>query len=327
MEENKILNIINKIKTEALNTSELNFLIKHCYQISSSIIKVKFASKINFYNDTTLSIEDIAMDAIVPLFVNNKDSVIGIKRSLEHWNNKIESVSDAEYFLSKIIWRRTEQTVTKLIKQHDPIFEKIHKTLSICISTNTLRKERYLGTVYVVEDTCEKITGHLIPEKDFNSIPSIIFELKQLELFNKLFEYLTEETNFFPAIPLNYLVRRIKNLYFQKYNNEFSTNHYIDDSFITNDIVKQGLESLSEKLETFYVAKNIVSEDDAEKILASFNDISLDIKHGGMHSSLFSYLKYRKKELSKEEFYNNYHHIMNYLFKHFKLRVQQIISM
>jgi len=327
MEENRILNIILSLKLNSLTTSELNFLIKHCYQVSYSILKVKFASKIKFEKDSTLTLEDIAMDAIVPLFVNNKNGVLGIKRSLENWNDSISNNVDAEYFLSKIIWKRAEQTVTKIIKERDPIFEKIHKTLSVCISSNNLKKVRYLGTVYVVESGTEKITGSIIHEEDIDLIPLRIFEYKQLELFNKLFEYIKQETNYFPAIPLNDIVKKIKFNYFQKYNNEFTSNHFIDNSFITNDIVDQGLKTLSEKLENFYVKKNIVSEEDAEKIMASFNDISLDIKHGGMHSSLFSYLKYRKKTLSKEDFYKNYHHIMNYLFNQFKLRVSQIISM
>ena len=46
---------------------------------------------------------------------------------MEKWNDSIDSEGSANYFLSRIIWRRVDQTVTKLYKENDPVFDKILK--------------------------------------------------------------------------------------------------------------------------------------------------------------------------------------------------------
>ena len=50
------------------------------------------------------------------------------------------------------------------------------------------------------------------------------------------------------------------------------------------------------------------------------------MKNGGMSEGLFGYLKTEMKELSNEEFYKNYHGIMNYLLKDFKKDVTEKLN-
>ena len=324
MKKPNLVSIFKNFKNKPQSTPELNFLIKISYRISLSIIKTRFSSRLS--KNVELSFEDLAIDSIVPLFVKNKAGEYGIKIAIDNWDDSLELELDIEFFLSKIIFKRVEQTITKYIKEKDPVFEKIHKTLSVCITSNKFVRHRFLGTLYILEKGIEKISAPLISEVDFDSIPSELFNYKQKELFEKLFEYIKTETNYFPALPLNQIVNRVKANYFEDYKTVFAKNGTIDSSFIENDILNESLHSLEEKMETFYIKKNIVTSSDAEKIMMSFNDISSDIKNGGMTSSLFSYLKFRKQSLSQEEFYSNYHHVMNYLLKHFKTNISQLIS-
>lgn len=310
-----ILDILIKPSIISLSREELNFLIEKSFQISSAFIKSKYSSKINFPDKTP---DELAMDAIIPLFIKTNDGKIGISKSLENWEDNLETEADFEYFLSRIIWKRVEQTITKELKYNDPIFEKIIKTLNFCIKNNDFIKIRYFGTVFVVRSNHKEIGGKLISDVEFENIPNYYFGLKQYNLFNELFEYIENETEFFPAIPLNHLVKRVKIYYSTKFTLPVSFNDNSDEIISISSLVNEALEDVKEKIDVYYVKNNKLSKNDAYSIYNAFDNISKDIMNGGLHSSLYKYLKTDKENLTKEEFYRNYHHIMNYLLSRMK---------
>ncbi|MBK8946910.1 MAG: hypothetical protein IPM32_16800 [Ignavibacteriae bacterium] len=318
MKENNLLHLTHKIKNETITQTEINFLIEHTFKIAISFLKNNYKAKINhnlYYQDT---IEDLAIDSIVPLFIKNNTGILGIKRSLENWTTPIISEEDAAFFFSKIIWKRTDQALTNLIKEKDPFFEKIIKNLNLCVAKNNLKKLRYFGTVYIVRDDLIELDSNLIKYDSFRLIPNEIFGFKQIVLFDKLFEYLRTKTEFTLAIPLNLLVRRIKEFYLEnsRYNENEIVNEY--DEFIYEDILKNGLNSIQEKIDIFYIPNERLSKDEAELMMASFHDIAKDMLNGEMSGSLFDYLKFRNNNLTSEQFYKNYHTIMNNLLKNLK---------
>lgn len=319
------LSILQKVKNSDLKREELNFLITKSYQISSSFLKTKFKSNLHFLKSEDHSIDDIAMDAIVPLFIKNNYGQLGIYKSLSKWKDPLITQADANYFLSRIIWRRVDQTVTKVFKERDPIFEKILKTIKVCIQNNNFERVRYFGTVLVVQNTESSLLGKIIDENSFNQIPEHYFGLRQTELLNKLFEYIITETNFRPALPLNMLVKRVK-LYHS--NRLAPKNDFVDsseDSLVLNDLIKSGLKDVKQKLEVYYVSNNKLSKDEAELIYASFDNISKDMLNGGIKDSLFFYLSDYDKTLTRELFYAKYHHIMNYLLSLLKNNIAEKI--
>lgn len=309
-----IYEAIIKLRKNDLSRHELNYLIEKSYQISSAFLKSKYGSKLSI---TQKNIDDIAMDAIVPLFTVKSNGNIGILNSLLKWNNEIEMESDADFFLSSIIWRRVEQTVSKELKENDPIFAKILKTLNTCIKNNELKKIRYFGTVLVVKKKFEDLDRKIIDEINFNLIPKEIFGLKQLTLFEKLFEYLENETEFHDAIPLNLLVKRIKRFYSSSYEYN-SKNYNTEDQFYLVEIVRDALNDVKEKIEVYYLKNNKLTESDAESIYNALGSISKDLLNGGINDSLYAYLRDFQPTLTKEEFYKSYHPIMNYLLKRLK---------
>lgn len=326
MKEFSLLQLIQKTKNETLTQAEINLLIEYSLKIAISFLKNNYKSKINhslYYQDT---LEDLAIDSIVPLFIKNNSGILGLKRSLENWSTPIDDEINAEFFISKIVWKRTDQTLTNLLKEKDPFFEKILKTLSLCVAKNDLKKLRYFGTVYIVQDNLTELNSNLIKYDSFKNIPSEIFGYKQIVLFDKLFEYIKTKTEYTPAIPLNLLVKRIKEFHIEKSKIEeieFSTD---DNSFIYDEIINTGLNSLQEKIDTFYIPNGRLSKDDSELLMASFEDITKDMLNGGMSGSLFDYLKFRKNTLTSEQFYNNYHTIMNNLLKNLKKTLTEFVQ-
>lgn len=323
-----IFDILNRLKDADPVRTELNFIIKKSYTISISFLKAKFSSKLSSLSLDGNGLEDLAMDAIVPLFVKNKEGVLGISWALQKWNDPILNDVDADYFLSRIIWRRVDQSVTKLLKERDPIFAKILKTLNFCISTNEYRKERYFGTVFVIKasTTSKLIDAPVINEENFYMIPNNFFGDKQTNLFEKIFTFLEEQTEYFPAIPLNLLVQSVKN--YHSGNTEINSQYdfSMSDQLFLNNIVEDALGGIKEKLDVYYVSKNKMSPSEAEMIYASFTDISEDLLAGGMYGSLFSYLKHQNPNLTKEIFYSKYNNRVSYLLSLLKKDLAENIS-
>ena len=308
-----ILEILINSKSRDLNRTEINQLIDKSFQISIAFLKSKFSSQLPFLKDEFYTIEDIAMDAIIPLYINNKYGELGILRSLMKWNDKLESSSDAEYFLSRIIWRRVDQTVMKVFKQRDPIFDKILKSINVCIKNNNFIKVRYFGTVYVMQNRGSLITDEVISEESFNTISDDYFAIKHNDIFHKLFEHLIIETDYAPAIPLNQLVKRIKMYHASRLQSYQKSNTAADDSLTLDEIVDEGMSNLKRRLNDFYLTKNRISQEEFNSIYSAFNNISKDMLNGGIKCSLFKYLSDFQPSLSSDTFYSKYHHIMNYL--------------
>ena len=323
-----ILDILNSLKVAEPVRTELNFIIKKSYTISISFLKAKFASKLSSLSLDGNGLEDLAMDAIVPLFVKNKEGVLGISWALQKWKDPILNDVDADYFLSRIIWRRVDQSVTKLLKERDPIFAKILKTLNFCISTNEYQKVRYFGTVYVMKVSTpqNEINGPVINEENFYMIPNNFFGDKQTNLFEKIFTYLEEQTEFFPAIPLNLLVQSVKNYHSDDTEKLSQYDYSMSDQLFLNTIVEVALGGIKEKLDVYYVSKNKMSHSEAEMIYASFTDISKDFLNGGMHGSLYSYLKHQDSSLTKDIFYSKYNNRVSYLLSLLKKDLADNIS-
>ena len=318
--------ILNEVQFSNISRKKINFLISKSYRISNSFLQAKFKNNLKSLQNDILTIDDIAMTAIIPLFLKNEDGEMGIKSSISKWNDKLETESDCEFFLSRIIWRRVDQAVTKILKERDPFFEKILKTLNVCINTTELKKIRFFGTVLILENQFSKITKPVIDEDRFNLIPEKSFTFKQAELFLNIFDYLKANTDFSPAIPLNLLVKRIKNSFLNEiyFQTGYSFNNIEEISL--QEIVNNGLTDIKKKLDIYYVSKNKIGQEDADFIYGAFNNISKDMLNGGMHDSLFSYLKDYNQSLTREIFYAKYHHIMNYLLTQFKNNISKNVS-
>ena len=314
------------LQKDKLNRSELNQLIQYCLNIATSYIIFKYfssgESKFNF----DISVQDLAVDSIAPLFIINGTGKIGLVNSINNWHSDINDRHEAAFFLNKIVWNRVEQTIIKVIKQKDPIFAKIHKNLSTCVLNYNFKKINYFGTLYIVNNKIERICGKVISNEEFEKLPAHLFLKKQFELCNGILIYLINNTVFFPAIPMNQLVKRLKALHFSGnlgndiVNNEFEHNFDIENAFVF------ALEKINNKIQSFYIKHNKLNEADGTAIYKSFTVISEEMKNGGINSSLYEYLNEQMHELNKKDFYKKYHGIMNYLLNDLKRNLIKFVE-
>jgi hypothetical protein len=318
--------LLDQVQSGLYSQKELKQLIDITYNISVAFLKNSFKSKINYSLYSHDSIKDLALDTILPLFIKNNSGILGIKRALDNWTDPILDDNDADFFISKLIWKRADQTITNLLKERDPIFDKILKTLNLCISNNKIKKIRYFGTVYIVDEKITSLDGNLIKSEAFDKLPSILFSYKQITLFEKLFDYLKRNTEYIPAIPLNLLIKKIKEFHIGKNYYMLPSEENVDNTFIYKDIIESGLNTIKERIETFYIPNSRLNKEDAEIIMASFSDMTNDILCSGFTGSLYDYLKFRNNSITTEQFYKNYHSIMNNLLKNFRNRISELVD-
>ena len=135
-----------------------------------------------------------------------------------------------------------------------------------------------------------------------------------------LLNYIENETEYFPAIPVNTLVNKIKHISFEGYfeANE-STNHLLN--YELKESVNLGLNNAMQKLYYSYIENKKLTESEIQSFENTLNDIAFDLKNGGLKPGLYDYLKINMPELKKELFHLKYQNILEYLLKIMKKRV------
>ncbi|MBI9070078.1 MAG: hypothetical protein JEY94_00675 [Melioribacteraceae bacterium] len=324
----KIINlkkILERLEVEQNNTNELNILINYSIKIALANLKTKYRNKVKNYSQTELY--DISMDSIVSLFIKNPRGELVILDSAKKWKLGLNDHSDVDYFLHKIVWKSVQQTVYNIYKENDPVFDKINKTISTCINANNYSKTNYNGIIFVTKGENCKIDGKVIDEDEFLIIPAEYFLPKQEKLLEGLLNYISGELNYFPAIPFNLMIKRIKLL-----NQEFYSGFYeiydphISSKISIDEILVKCKSKLIKQLDVGYLNKNKLTTEECRAFNGAFDLIVIDLKNGGLHSSLYEYLSSEIKNLTKDDFYSKYHQIMNYLLKDFKLNIKEMLN-
>lgn len=319
----ELIIVLENIVRKSVSEEEINYLIKYCIKIAVGQLKSKYAKEI--YSFTDLSINDIAIDSITHLFVKNNSGQLGIAVAAESWNSDLEDNSDVDYFLHKIVWKSVTQQVFRLLKEKDPFFEKINRTLSSRLKEFGFKKVKYFGTVYIIKQDYE-IGGSLITEKEFHTLPSYLFRKKQFKLINGLIRYIEKNTNHFPAIPFNSLIRKLKllNSLESVTLEEAITEVSMQDPGV-DQILEKSLSEFNSKLKNSYLDKDKISYKEYEIILTVFNSIAHDMKNGGLGGGLYSYFSHYHN-ISSDEYYEKYNGIMSYMLKHFKEIIKNFLT-
>ncbi len=323
MKDKQLLNIINKIRENSYSKNDLNSLANYCISLSVHYLNRKHTSFFSSSNNQLEKIMDVAVDAVAPLFIpsNDKNALLSIQSSLLKWNKPINDEADADFFINRIVWNRTEQTIISIHKQNDPFFTKIYKTLSTCISENNFRKISFLGTNYIVCDSVVRLTGKLIQKEKFDGLPDSLFFKKQNVLITGLLDYIEQDEKCFPAIPFNLLVKRIKSISFRDFN-ESTVDERPELDFILSlkPSICKSLENVKIKLDEYYFQKKL-SSNEYECMVSAFNNISNDLMDGGNLDSLYEYLLIEMPELTQKLFYDKYHRTMSYVYNIFRSHI------
>lgn len=324
MDKFSLYNLLLALKDGLISERELNKLYIHCLDVSKNYLRIKYSESIRDYDRYNTTITDLAVEAIEPLFTKTSAESFGILSSLKNFSKDITNNSEATFFINRVVWRRSDQAFFSLLKKNDPFFEKIHRTLSTCISNNQYKKVSYFGTIYIVNQDIEEITGYVIPYEEFLQLPIKLFLAKQSNLLNGILTHLNNDTEYFPAIPYNCLIKKIKEINLQEYIGDRPSDRLIDKTEI-DEIINKSVLFVQEKLQKIYVETSKIDKETGTILIDSFKLIGEDLKNGGMYGTLFDYISTENNALTKSEFYKNYHGIMNYLFNQFRNHIRDKI--
>ncbi len=307
------------------NRKNVNTLIETCTRIAATHLRIIYSRIQKLLVSDSLSLEDLAIDSIARLFVLSPENKRApIQTAFLNWQPKITNEDETIYFINKVISNRVEQHINKLLRNSDSFFAKILTTVEHYIKKCNCKKLNHFGKICIVNGNIFEITDTVIDDDEFSALPGNLF-LDNNVLLSKLFKYLIEETEHFPAIPLNSLVYKLKYLNAQS----FVVNEITESSLPQieiSEIVCAGLKSTLNKLETDYVAKYKISTEDGELLKNALTDIAEDLKNGGVSPGLNNYLRAYSLEMSTGEYYQKYHNILEYLLKLMKNKVGELLQ-
>lgn len=292
----------------------LNYIIEKAYRIAVKYLHYHQKKIINLLSREEITIQELAIDCICDLFIKDsgEDDLV-ILKAFNKWEPKIETEEDAIYFLNKIVANRVEQHLFKLLKSNDPFFAKLLDAINYLVKQNGYKKIQFLGKTYLTENALNDFSKDFITSEAFDRLPLELFAQKKFLLKNIL-NYLKLETNFNPAIPLNDLVIRLKQINFADYLAADSED-VLSKKIEVKEFIDIGLKAVNEKLNVSYFDKNKLTKEEISAIESAMQEIAVDLSNGGISPGLYNYLSPHLKGLSEIEYKEKYHNILDYLIR------------
>lgn len=303
---------------------DVNTLVDTAFKMAVSNLRLmhRRIHKLILYEH--LTIDNIAIDAIAPLFIKNETGILNqITDVYAAWEPPIQNEDDAVYFFNKLVSKRVEQHICFLLRQSDPFFSKILDSVNYIIKKNGYNKSSYLGSTYILPADLRYISGDVLQYQDMEQLPAELFKDKKY-FIEHIFEFIRRETNHFQAIPLNPLIFRLKVLNSELFRPENSTNT-LTVSLEIDSVINKALVKTFEKLENSYVSKGKLTPEERVKFEKALEDMVNDLRDGGLNPGLYKYLKDHFSGLSEDEYNYKYHNILEYLVKLLKENIAELL--
>jgi len=311
--------LLRNLALEKPDQSKINSLIRLCCGMAVNTLQQRYGQQPHLFGEGKDSIEDAAIDAITPLFTaRDEDKRPGILHSMELWHTPIETEPQAAWFLNSIILRRTEQHIGMLLKQADPLFGRLLKVISYHIRVNHWAKANHFGTLYIIENPLSVISCPVLDSASLETIPDELFSGRPPAVIQSIFEYIHTRDDYFPAIPLYALIKRLQilnNAQWTEVSSRMLETSGIDETLGMNEIVEIGLEKASERLKNFYIDKNKLTDEEGRLFRLTLRDLAEDMQDGGISRGLYEYLKQHMTDLDQKEFYEKYRPMLDYLLR------------
>lgn len=308
---------MQSVKDDNLSSQPLRELIIYCVKVASIYLRSHHLSDCARFANQGLTLEDVAFDAVAPLFAKqNLESELPIIRALAKWSEPVHTDEAAYFFLSQLIGSRVEQEISKKLKEADPFFGKILRSINYTIEKRAYAKTSHFGIIHIVESS-SVVINQLPPEPEFiESLQNDLFQFSNDKLVLALFQFIKNETDYFPAIPLNALVKRIKEFHSHCFDSFHSSNEIkIDERLDVEHITNTSLAQTLIRLDNFYLQKGKINSEEAkvyESVLENYAD---DLKDGGVSRGLYEYFNTHMTELSRDDFYKKYYQNLDYLIR------------
>jgi hypothetical protein len=308
-----ILELISDFIDRKIDRHGMNELIQYCVKTACSYINQHNIS-LRFLN-RKIDNGDLAIDIIADLFTRreNSDDYI-LLHTLKNWQPRPQTESQAAFVLQRIIWNRSEQHICQLLKDNDPYFTKLLKYLNYQIKLNGFFKINHFGTIYIIKPERLPVASPLLDFESFTELPGSLFENKKPKLLKALFDYLEEHREYYPAIPLNLLIKRLQKLNgSENYSQDMPVNEL--DQLQFNNLIECSLQIVRKHLKQSYIKCGKISQEAGESLKKALLNMCVDLKDGGIQRGLYDYLHAQLPYLDKKEFYRNYRNIFDYLFR------------
>ena len=309
-----------KLNDGEYSIGELNNFIERLFKIGESYLHHRYSRIKNLVNSSQDTLEEIAIEAIAPLFQNaNFNNHFNIVDDIRNWNPPINSENESLFFLNKIISSRMEQHISLMLRESDPFFSRILDSVNYLIRKGGYNKINYLGKVYITEPNNSIVNWIMIGDDEFHIIPLYLFCERKI-LLKSLFYFIKTETQYFPAIPLNELIFKLKHINLSEYLSSDSVND-ISEKIEISEILNSALSFTENKLKSSYLDNGKLTSKEYESFKRALKALAADLGDGGINPRLYKYLAPYISGLTKEEYQNKYHNILEYLLKQLKSRI------
>jgi len=309
-----------KLNDGEYSIGELNNFIERLFKIGESYLHHRYSRIKNLVNSSQDSLEEIAIEAIAPLFQNaNFNNHFNIVDDIRNWNPPINSESESLFFLNKIISSRMEQHISLMLRESDPFFSRILDSVNYLIRKGGYNKINYLGKVYITEPNNSIVNWIMIGDDEFHIIPLYLFCERKI-LLKSLFYFIKTETQYFPAIPLNELIFKLKHINLSEYLSLDSVND-ISEKIEISEILNSALSFTENKLKSSYLDNDKLTSKEYESFKHALKSLTADLGDGGINPHLYKYLAPYINDLTKEEYQRKYHNILEYLLKQLKRKI------
>lgn len=309
-----LLDHLLALKNNDTSQSEICFFYTLCYNIALTTIRLKYSHERKIFIGSDLTCENLAADALTPLFFKRSPGEpIGLLKSLLQWKRPVVNEEEANFFINKVVWNRVAQFMTKMLKDSDPTFNRIHRSIKYFIGKNNYNIITYFGTNYITLPSHGTISGRIICNNEFDNLPNYLFYGKNGEILVSVFDFLKNHTDFFPALPLNLLVKRIKLVNGDEllFNSPVIKEPRYEEEMDINNLVEDSLKKVYHDLDQIEFKNSEAEENIKTAYKLALKDISKDLMNGGVQRGLYHYFKLYLKNLEKDDFYKNYYYLMN----------------
>jgi hypothetical protein len=295
-------------------------LIKVSTKIARSYITRNFFRMSRLYEYFDINQDELAMDAVAGLFCLDKESQnYTIVNSFRLWKPPVVNEEDAFYFLNKMTASAVEQYLSEMLRGADPVFSKIYNALNYIVKKNCYSKIDHIGCKYIIRQKEEGIRKKMIDPDSFENIPPDYFSETGKNL-DEIFDYI-DLMGFYPAIPFNLLVLRLKRISF--HIPVQGVNSPADIDLIIDEAIENVLKELDNFLNIKYLTKGKITREEKGFYLLALRDMTIDMRDGGLNPGIHTYLEKYIPGLHCRESYDRYHNILEYLLKIMKKRIYE----
>lgn len=314
-----LLRILETLCENKISRSEVNQLIELSHSYACTYLKYRYKGLDKALLAEDVSLKELAIDAIAPLFERGENGLfIKIQRAYNEWEPKIVSEDQALFFINRLVAKSTEKYVSEILRESDPFFSKILDSINYIIEKKKYFKKMIIGTTFITESENLVKIGALPDSKFISELPIELF-IDNKSAISRLFDYIKLNTDKTPAIPLNALVMKIKQIWLTNF--VFKESQSNGNESEIDSIINKALDTTYAKMQESYVKRGKLQEKEADGIKKAIESILYDLRDGGINPGLHKYFLEQFPELNFENYKSNYQNIFEYLFKTLKKEI------